>query len=97
MKDTFDKVIMDETRQDEIREGLMKKRKAKKKKSKYDSPFQIVSLKPIQMPNLDLEEILDARANFTKDEWITLLLRSAGYEPDELSEKEKIDLKAILE
>ena len=30
MKDTFDKVIMDETRQDEIREGLMKKRKAKK-------------------------------------------------------------------
>ena len=30
MKDTFDKVVMDEARQDEIREGLMKKRKAKK-------------------------------------------------------------------
>ena len=42
------------------------------------------------MPNLDLEEIIETRANFTKDEWITMLLRSAGYEPDELSEKEKL-------
>ena len=42
------------------------------------------------MPNLDLEEFIAARANFTKDEWITLLLRSAGYEPDELSQKEKM-------
>lgn len=67
-----------------------KKTKIKRKKSKYDSPFEISSLKPIQMPNLDLDEIKDARANFTKDEWVTLLLRSAGYEPDELSEKEKL-------
>lgn len=67
-----------------------RKKKIKKKKSKYDSPFEIASLKPIQMPNLDLDEIKDARANFTKDEWMTLLLRSAGYEPDELSEKEKL-------
>ena len=42
------------------------------------------------MPNLDLDEFIDARANFSKDEWITLLLRSAGYEPDELSDKEKL-------
>lgn len=67
-----------------------KKKKIKKKRSRYDSPFEIASLKPIQMPNLDLEEIKDARVNFTKDEWITLLLRSAGYEPDELTEKEKL-------
>lgn len=67
-----------------------RKKKIKKKKSKYDSPFEIASLKPIQMPNLDLDEIKDARANFTKDEWMTLLLRSAGYEPDELSDKEKL-------
>lgn len=67
-----------------------KKKKIKKKKSRYDSPFEIASLKPIQMPNLDLDEIKDARMNFTKDEWITLLLRSAGYEPDELQEKEKL-------
>ena len=67
-----------------------KKKKVRKKKSKYDSPFEISSLKPIQMPNLDLDEIKDARMNFTEDEWITLLLRSAGYEPDELTQKEKL-------
>ena len=66
-----------------------KKKKLKKRRSKYDSPFEIASLKPIQMPNLDLDEIKESRNQFTKDEWITLLLRSAGYEPDELTEKEK--------
>ena len=68
-----------------------KKAKVRKKKSRFDSPFVIASLKPIQMPNLDLQEFIDARANFTKEEWIDLLLRSAGYEPTPLSEKEKLD------
>ena len=67
-----------------------KKRKVRKKSSRYNSPFEIASLKPIQMPNLDLDEIMEARQNFTKDEWTTLLLRSAGYEPDALSEKQKL-------
>lgn len=67
-----------------------RKKKIKKKKSKYDSPFEIASLKPIQMPNLDLNEFREVRGSFTKEEWMTLLLRSAGYEPDELSEKEKL-------
>lgn len=84
----------DENRQEDFEEDIFgnrkKKKKIKKKKSKYDSPFEISSLKPIQMPNLDLDEIIEARSNFTKDEWITLLLRSAGYEPDELTEKEKL-------
>lgn len=66
------------------------KKKAKVKKSKYLSPFEISSLKPIQMPNLDLDEFKEARKSFSKDDWINLLLRSAGYEPDELSEKEKL-------
>lgn len=67
-----------------------KKKKIKKKKSRYDSPFEIASLKPIQMPNLDLDEIKDSRSSFTKDEWIALMLRSAGYEPDELTQKQKL-------
>lgn len=67
-----------------------KKKKIRKKRSKYESPFEIASLKPIQMPNLDLDEIKEARQNFTKDEWIALLLRSAGYEPEELSDKQKL-------
>ena len=66
------------------------KKKIKKKKSKYDSPFEISSLKPIQMPNLDLDEMKESRKDFTSEEWINLLLRSVGYEPDELTQKEKL-------
>lgn len=76
--------------EEDIFEGNKKKRKKlKKKKSRYESPFAIAALKPIQMANLDLDEIIEARQQFTKDEWITILLRSAGYEPDELDEKQK--------
>ena len=80
----------DEDYNEDIFGNRMKKKKVKRKKSRYNSPFEIASLKPIQMPNLDLDEIKDARENFTKDEWIALMLRSAGYEPDELSQKEKL-------
>ncbi len=84
-----------ETEQADVEEDIFGNRKKKKKikakkKSKYGSPFVIASLKPIQMPNLDLDEIREARANFTKEEWMKLLLRSAGYESDELTEKEKL-------
>lgn len=82
----------EEEEDDDIFDGNKKKhrKKLKKKKSKYESPFSIATLKPIQMSNLDLDEILEARKHFSKDEWVTLLLRSAGYEPDELSEKQKL-------
>lgn len=77
--------------EEDIFEGDKKrKKKQKKRKSRYASPFTIAALKPIQMANLDLEEMLEVRKQFTKDEWITLLLRSAGYEPDELNEKQKL-------
>jgi len=75
--------------EEDIFGGQKKKKKIKKRKSKYDSPFSISSLKPIQMPNLDIDEIKDARDQFTKDEWITLLLRSAGYEPTQLTKKQR--------
>lgn len=71
-------------------EGKKQKRKARARKSRFDSPFEITSLKPIQMPNLDLDEIKVSRQLFTKEEWIFLLLRSAGYEPSELTEKEQL-------
>lgn len=66
------------------------KKQVRKKKSRYDSPFEIASLKPIQMPNLDLDEIKESRAFFSKEEWIALLMRSAGYEPTELSTKQQL-------
>lgn len=53
------------------------------------SPFCISSLTPIQMPNLDLEEIFKGRKAFTKDEWIDILLRSIGMEPTQLSNEVK--------
>ena len=62
----------------------------RKKRGPEDSPFKIISLKPIQMPNLDLEEMISLRRHFSYEEWRDLLLRSAGYEPDALSEKEKM-------
>lgn len=60
------------------------------------NPFIISSLKPIQMPNLDMEEIFSGRKNFTKDEWIDVLLRSVGMEPTQLEEKVKWHLIARM-
>lgn len=62
----------------------------RKRKGPEDSPFRILSLKPIQMPNLDLDEMVENRKNFSFEEWRDLLLRSAGYEPQALSEKERM-------
>ena len=60
------------------------------KRGPEDSQFSVVSLTPIQMPNLDLDDMIAQRSNFTADEWMSLLLRSAGYEPGAMSEKEKL-------
>ena len=60
------------------------------KRSPQDSPFQIVSITPIQMPNLDLDELISHRDAFTDEEWETLVLRSAGYEPSELTPRERM-------
>jgi len=44
-------------------------------------PFVVRDIKPIQLSSFDNSKIIDKRKDFTKDEWKTLLLRSAGYEP----------------
>ena len=72
----------------EIFGSQQKQKKRRKKRSRYESPFEIVSLKPIQLAGLDLDEFFEVRKRFTDQEWIMLLLRSAGYEPDELSERQ---------
>ena len=51
--------------------------------------IHIRKLTPIQMPHVDLDELKRGRKNFTKDEWIDVLLRSIGMEPDTLSYREK--------
>ena len=61
-----------------------------KKKKKKDTPvITINSLKPIQMPSVDINELKQGRKAFTKEEWIDVMLRSIGMEPDRLTEREK--------
>ena len=62
----------------------------KGKRGPEDSPFKIASLTPIQMPSLDLPEFVSHREAFSTDEWIALLLRSAGYEPSALTPRERM-------
>ena len=52
-------------------------------------PIHILKLTPIQMPHIDLDELKEGRKAFTKEEWIDVLLRSIGMEPDELQYREK--------
>ena len=56
---------------------------------KKSSPIKIAKLNPIQMPHVDINELKEGRKAFTKEEWIDILLRSIGMEPDELTEREK--------
>lgn len=51
------------------------------------SPFSIADLKPIQMPNMDIEELFEARRAFSTKQWIDVLIRSIGMEPTVLSER----------
>jgi len=60
------------------------------------SPFKILSLKPIQMPGTDLEEYIEGRKNFSLDEWIAVLCRSVGMEPNNLDEKTRWHLVARM-
>lgn len=62
---------------------------SKQKKQKDISPISIRKLNPIQMPYIDIEDLKRGRKAFTKEEWMDVMLRSIGMEPDELSYREK--------
>lgn len=53
--------------------------------AKDSSPFIIDSITPIQMPNMDMNEFMEARKQFSKEEWIDVLIRSIGMEPTQLT------------
>lgn len=68
--------------------------KGKKKKEEMyeEEQYGIViveELTPIQMPNLNLNEIISGRRSFSKEEWIDIILRSIGMEPTQIQEREK--------
>lgn len=53
------------------------------------NPIQIAKLTPIQMPHIDIEELKAGRKVFSQEEWLDVMLRSTGMEPDALTEREK--------
>lgn len=53
------------------------------------NPIRIRKLTPIQMPHVDMDEVKNGRQAFTKDEWIDVMLRSIGMEPDRLEDRVK--------
>ena len=63
--------------------------KSKQKKQKDISPISIRKLTPIQMPHIDIEELKKGRGAFTKEEWMDVMFRSIGMEPDSLNDREK--------
>ena len=62
---------------------------SRQKKQRDMFPIRIRKLTPIQMPHIDIAELKQGRKAFSKEEWIDILLRSIGMEPDALSYREK--------
>jgi ATP-dependent Lon protease len=60
------------------------------------TPFLLRDLKPIQMPNMDLEELFQGRRAFTEKQWIDALLRSTGMEPTNFQDRVKWHLLARM-
>lgn len=56
---------------------------------KNTTPIRIRKLTPIQMPHIDMDEVKNGRKAFTKEEWMDILLRSTGMEPDKFSTRVK--------
>ena len=52
-------------------------------------PIRIRKLTPIQMPHIELDEIKSARKEFTKEEWLDVLIRSTGMEPSKFNTRQK--------
>ena len=64
------------------------------------SPWQIDSLKPIQVASIDQEAYLKARAEFTTEEWMDVLMQSMGFNPQHFERQAKLlvnlELGALL-
>ena len=58
--------------------------------------WEIQTLKPIQISNIDLQDYIDQRKNFTTDEWIDFLIHTVGLNPDNMNRREKFITLARL-
>jgi len=60
------------------------------------SPFSVFTLKPIQMPNMDMDELFNGRKQFSVEQWMDVLLRSIGMEPTTLEQRAKWHILARM-
>lgn len=58
--------------------------------------WEILTLKPIQISNIDLQEYIDQRKNFTTEEWIDFLMHTVGLNPETMNRREKFITLARL-
>lgn len=58
--------------------------------------WEIQTMKPIQISNIDLQEYIDQRKNFTTEEWIDFLMHTVGLNPDVMNRREKFITLARL-
>lgn len=58
--------------------------------------WEIQNLKPIQVSNIDLQEYIEQRHNFTTDEWIDFLMHTVGLNPEVMNRREKFITLARL-
>ncbi len=82
-------IIQLEYNQDDAENSIGFGAELKSKKRKEVPLIAIKNLKPIQMPSVDINELKEGRKAFSKEEWINIMLRSIGMEPNRLTEREK--------
>ena len=58
--------------------------------------WEIQTLKPIQISNIDIQEYIDQRQNFTTEEWIDFLMHTVGLNPESMNRREKFITLARL-
>jgi ATP-dependent Lon protease len=61
-----------------------------------DYAFSIEDLRPIQLSRFDFTKYTEARGQFTRDEWLSAILRSVGLEPSKLSRRVQMHFVARL-
>lgn len=58
--------------------------------------WDIQNLKPIQISNIDLQEFIDQRKNFTTEEWLDFMMHTVGLNPEQMNRREKFITLARL-
>ncbi len=59
--------------------------------------WEIQTLKPVQISNVDVQEYIDLRKSFTTEEWIDFMMHTVGLAPDKFNRREKfITLSRLL-